>query len=206
MSSSPVSSKQPSDPAPDPDAFRAALRRERIAARQAMAPADRDRRSLLIERHLTALLQERQPATLAFCWPMRGEFDCRPLTVRLLATGWRACQPVVVANGAPMVFRPWTADAPMTRDSHGIPIPATAGIVVPDVVLLPLVAFDEAGYRLGYGGGYFDRTLAALTPRPLAIGVGFELARTASIVPQDHDIPLDAVVTEAGVFRFGATG
>ena len=73
--------------------------------------------------------------------------------------------------------------------------------MLPNIILLPLVAFDRQGFRLGYGGGYFDRTLAALVPRPLAIGVGFELARVADIRPQAHDLPLDAVVTEAGIVR-----
>jgi 5-formyltetrahydrofolate cyclo-ligase len=139
--------------------------------------------------------------TLAFCAPVRGEFDARPLVGELLARGWRAAMPVVVEAGAPMVFRAWTRDCAMAADRHGIPIPREGPQVDPDIVLLPLLAFDPAGYRLGYGGGYFDRTLAARTPRPRAIGVGFELGRVPDIRPQPHDIRLDAVVTEAGVFR-----
>ena len=107
--------------------------------------------------------------------------------------------PVVVAPNAPMNFRTWTPSSAMDSDRHGMPIPASGQTVVPDIVLLPLVAFDPQGFRLGYGGGYFDRTLAVLVPRPLTIGVGFELARVANIRPQAHDLPLDAVVTEAGV-------
>lgn len=110
--------------------------------------------------------------------------------------------PAVVGTDAPMTFRAWTADSAMIMDRHGIPIPADDAVLIPDVVLLPLVAFDARGFRLGYGGGYFDRTLAAIVPRPLAVGVGFELARVDSIHPQAHDIPLDAVVTEAGVDFF----
>ena len=90
----------------------------------------------------------------------------------------------------------------MTVGRYGIPIPADGATLIPDVVLLPLVAFDARGFRLGYGGGYFDRTLAGLVPRPFAIGVAFEVARVNSIRPQAHDIPLDAVVTEAGVDYF----
>jgi 5,10-methenyltetrahydrofolate synthetase len=182
----------------DPVIFRAELRQVKIAARQAMPPNDRARASALIEAHLSALLSG--PArVVAFCWPLRNEFDCRPLVERLLAAGWRAAQPVVVAPAAPMEFRAWTPATAMTTDRYGIPIPEGDGTVVPDVVLLPLVAFDEQGYRLGYGGGYFDRTLAVMTPRPLAIGVGFELARINSVQPQPHDIRLDAIVTETGM-------
>ena len=94
----------------------------------------------------------------------------------------------------------------MEEDRHGIPTPAIGDFVQPQALLIPLAAFDAAGFRLGYGGGYFDRTLAGLQPRPLAIGVGFELCRVASIHPEPHDERLDAVVTEAGVVTFGRTG
>ncbi len=90
----------------------------------------------------------------------------------------------------------------MTIDRYGIPIPADGAVLIPDVVLLPLVAFDRCGFRLGYGGGYFDRTLVAIVPRPFTVGIGFEVARVDTIQPQAHDIPLDAVVTEAGAEFF----
>ena len=186
----------------DPTAFRARQREAKIAARLAMPAAEHARASVTIENHLAELLSGRAAGSIAFCWPMRGEFDCRPLVIRLLAAGWRACQPVVAAQAAPMVFRQWASDSPMTVDRHGIPIPATEECAAPDVVLLPLVAFDEQGYRLGYGGGYFDRTLASIEPTPLAIGVGFELARVDSVRPEAHDIRLDAIVTEAGTRQF----
>lgn len=89
----------------------------------------------------------------------------------------------------------------MIADRFGIPVPAYGDFVVPDVLLLPLNAFDDAGYRLGYGGGYFDRTLASIVPRPLAIGVGFTIGRVASIAPQPHDQRLDLIVTEDGVLQ-----
>jgi 5,10-methenyltetrahydrofolate synthetase len=193
----------PADPSgnqePDSLAFRAELRQAKIAARLALSPLEHARASTFIETQLAAYLAEQPPGTIAFCWPLRNEFDCRPLVQRLLTQGWHACQPVVVAPNAAMAFRPWTPDTPMTTDRHGIPIPAESHTVVPDIVLLPLVAFDAQGYRLGYGGGYFDRTLAVLSPRPLALGVGFELARVDTVRPQPHDIRLDALVTEMGV-------
>ncbi len=148
------------------------------------------------------LLAARSPGVLAFCWPIRAEFDCRPLVRRLMDSGWRSCIPTVVEVSTPMTFRVWTPDSTMTVGRYGIPIPADGATLIPDVVLLPLVAFDARGFRLGYGGGYFDRTLAGLVPRPFAIGVAFEVARVNSIRPQAHDIPLDAVVTEAGVDYF----
>ena len=185
---------------PDPAAFRSIVRRERIAARLALPRAEHARASALIEAGLESMLSSWPAQVIAFCWPLRGEFDCRPLVERLLHRGWRAAQPVVIAPATPMVFRPWTPAAAMTTDHYGIPIPAGSDTLAPDVVLLPLVAFDAMGYRIGYGGGYFDRTLATLSPRPYAIGVGFELARMDSVFPADHDIRLDAIVTESGAF------
>jgi 5,10-methenyltetrahydrofolate synthetase len=194
----------------DSASFRTALRQEKIAARMALDPATHAELSAHLEAHLevhlnSLLLVQATAQTapvLAFCAPVRNEFDARPLVMRLIRQGWRAAMPVVIAPATPMIFRTWTPQAPMSRDRHGIPIPTAGEALVPGIVLLPLVAFDAAGYRLGYGGGYFDRTLAALAPRPLTIGVGFELARVPSIRPQAHDVPLDAVVTEAGIFRF----
>lgn len=179
--------------------FRAALRADKLVARMTL---DKDTHAALsnqIEAHLAALLAPLPAQTIAFCAPFRGEFDMRPLASLLIERGWRCAMPVVDAADAPMRFRGWTSGCAMDVDRFGIPVPANGDTRVPGIVLLPLVAFDPQGYRLGYGGGYFDRTLAAMVPRPLAIGVGFELARVDDIGPQSHDIRLDAVVTEAGI-------
>jgi 5-formyltetrahydrofolate cyclo-ligase len=195
-------SNQPSDPA----AFRCALRHEKIAARLRL-PAEQHRQaSSRILEHLAVLLTPLPPGVIAFCWPIRAEVDCTPLVAQLLGAGWRAAMPTVVATAKPMQFRAWSPDSAMTTDPHGIPVPATHQLANPDVVLLPLVAFDPAGYRLGYGGGYFDRTLADCVPRPLTLGVGFELSAVATIHPAAHDIPLAIVVTEAGVRQSKACG
>ena len=186
----------------DSSVFRAALRREKLAARMALDEKAHAALSARVEAHLAALLTSLPPQALAFCAPVRGEFDARPLVSLLIDRGWRAAMPVVETADAPMAFRIWTPSSTMDIDRHGIPIPLNGSAIVPDIVLLPLVAFDTRGFRLGYGGGYFDRTLAILVPRPRAIGVGFELARVADIRPQTHDMPLDAVVTEAGTLRF----
>ncbi|MBI5898014.1 MAG: 5-formyltetrahydrofolate cyclo-ligase [Rhodocyclales bacterium] len=185
----------------DSSVYRAALRRERLAARLALDGANHAALSASIEARLRVLLSALPPQTLAFCAPVRGEFDARGLATELLAEGWQAAMPVVVKPAAPMIFRAWSPASAMGADRHGVPIPAQGPELRPDIVLLPLVAFDAHCFRLGYGGGYFDRTLAARIPRPRTIGVGFELARVPDIRPQAHDIRLDAVVTEAGVFR-----
>lgn len=178
------------------DAWRAALRREMIARRQALPAEVHRQASTVILARLADRLQARQAGRVAFCWPIRGEVDCRSLIGQLLASGWQAAMPTVIAAQAPMEFRAWTPTCRMTSDPHGIPVPAERSLVIPDVVLLPLVAFDAAGYRLGYGGGYFDRTLAALRPRPLSIGVGFACVGVADLRPGPHDILLDEIITE----------
>ena len=103
-------------------------------------------------------------------------------------------------SNSPLEFREWTPHSEMIEDRYGIHVPARGDVLRPDAILMPLNGFDGAGYRLGYGGGYFDRSLAGMNPRPLAIGVGFELARLDSIRPQAHDLPMDFIVTEAGAF------
>lgn len=190
-------------------AFRAALRRQKLAAREALDAETHAALSAQLEVHLARLLErELTTATrvVAFCAPMRKEFDARPLISRLIAQGWIAVMPVVAIRDEPMTYRRWSPECAMTRDPHGIPIPApTAGLdlcAAPEIVLCPVVAFDEQGFRLGYGGGYFDRTLAQQTPRPIAVGVGFDLARAPSIRPQPHDYRLQVVVTERGVLYY----
>lgn len=190
--------------ATETSAYRAALRRERLAARLAIGSAALAAASASIEGHLAALLAPLPHGVLGFCAPVRNEFDARPLAGRLLDAGWTAAMPVVVAEASPMRFRAWTPSTAMGADRYGMPIPLDTGDAVPTVILLPLVAFDAQGFRLGYGGGYFDRTLASLAPRPLAVGVGFEVARCDDVRPQGHDVRLDLTVTEAGVVRHSA--
>lgn len=184
-------------------ALRKALRQAAIAARETLPATARAERSARIEIHLDALLETLAPRTLAFCWPWRGEVDLVAWTGRWLAADplRQAALPEVTGPAQPMRFRRWQPGDAMATDHHGIPVPAHGAWVEPDMILVPLNAFDAAGYRLGYGGGYFDRTLAALDPAPLCIGVAFELARTETTHPQPHDQPMDWIVTEAGSFR-----
>lgn len=183
---------------------RRALRRALIERRLALADAECARLSAIVCQHLRERFPELAGWRVAFCWPVHNEPDLRPLISAWRAAGapgFCALLPVVVAAGAPLAFRAWTPHSRLAADRYGIPTPADGDFLTPQALLMPLNAFDAAGYRLGYGGGFFDRTLAALKPAPLAIGVGFELARVASVVPEAHDVRLDAIVTEAGVFR-----
>ena len=175
--------------------------RARLIERRLAAPlAQRREWSGAIALHLSGLVTERAPETIGFYWPFKAEFDARPLIGRLLDAGLRVALPVVVAPKSPMEFRLWTPKAAMDIGVYDIPFPRERNVVVPDLVLAPLVGFDAAKYRLGYGGGYFDRTLAVMAPRPIAIGIGFELGRLATVYPQPHDLVMNTIVTEAGAF------
>lgn len=154
-----------------------------------------------IEAQLDLVLSDRPGITVGVYWPFQAEFDPRPLVARLIAQGFAAALPVVVDKKGPLEYRLWRPGDPLVDGVWGIPIPERRETVVPQAVLAPLVGFDRQCYRLGYGGGYFDRTLAALQPRPWAIGVGFELSRLDTIDPQSFDIPMDLIVTEAGLLH-----
>lgn len=186
--------------------WRQQLRRQMLARRMAMSPAAHAEAS----GRIVALLLSEFPALAqgitGFCWPIRQEPDVRPALVQWISQGGRAALPVVVAEQAPLAFREWLPEQALPLDRYGIPSPDQGELLHPHALLLPLNAFDAAGYRIGYGGGYFDRTLAAMTPRPLTIGVGFECCRVESIRPEAHDEPLDWLITEAGVFRAGGHG
>ncbi|MCX7898219.1 MAG: 5-formyltetrahydrofolate cyclo-ligase, partial [Rhodocyclaceae bacterium] len=147
---------------PQDAGVRQTLRRALLEWREGLPREAQSAAAERVNAYLLDWLGARAPTTIGFCWPMRGEIDCRPTIEALIARAWQAVIPVVVALAAPMEFRSWRPGAPMGKDPYGIPIPLTPPAPPPAVLLLPLVAFDAQGYRLGYGGGYFDRTLAAL--------------------------------------------
>ncbi len=181
--------------------WRRGERQRLLALRTGAAPAVRREWGRDIEARLRTELAERQAIVLGVYWPFQAEFDPRPLIDWLIAAGSAAALPAVVDKKGPLEYRAWRPGDPLVDGVWDIPVPERRDIVVPQAVLAPLVGFDWACYRLGYGGGYFDRTLAALTPRPLAIGVGFEFSLLDTIHPQPHDIAMDLIVTEACLRR-----
>lgn len=193
----------------DPDQTRDVARwrkAERIrlrAERDALSVAERQAAGVAIAAHLHRLIEDRfngaRGMTLSAYWPIKGEPDLRPLLARLHHEAVTVALPIVETKAAPLVFRRWTPETRMVRGDWNIPVPPPdAPVLTPDIALAPVVGWTLDGYRLGYGGGYFDRTLAALAPRPFTIGIGLDSARLETIFPQPHDIPLDAILTEAG--------
>ena len=178
-------------------AQRERLIRERSALDHETLERWRHRIDGFLERSFPGLAGRR----VAFCWPIRAEYDARHLAKTLRERGSLTALPVVVAPRQPLVFREWHPGVVLGSGPLGIPYPVGSELVVPTAMLLPMLGWDEAGYRLGYGGGFFDRTLASLPNKPVIIGVSYELARMPTIHPQTWDIPMDWVVTERGTYR-----
>ena len=182
-------------------AWRRAERQRLLAMRTAVPPPERRVWSHEIENRLRTLLSERPGIILGVYWPFQAEFDPRPLIDWMIAAGSSVALPAVIDKKGPLEYRLWRPGDKLVDGVWNIPIPERRDVVIPQAVLAPLVGFDPECYRLGYGGGYFDRTLAAFSPRPLAIGVGFELSVMQTIYPQDFDVPMDLIVTEACLRR-----
>jgi len=182
-------------------AWRKSERERLIAARLAAGAEQREAWSAAIAESLLRIIGPIDGRIVSAYWPFRGEPDLRPFMRRVTELGGTCALPVVIEKAMPLAFRSWAEGQPLARGVWNIPVPAGGAPVVPDVAIAPVVGFDRQCYRLGYGGGFFDRTLAALTPRPRVFGVGYELQALETIHPLDHDIPMLAIVTEQGVHR-----
>ena len=147
-------------------------------------------------------------AVVSGYWPIRDEADPRALMAALAGKGHVLALPRVAERGAPLVFHRWSPGDATLIDMFGLTEPlASAEIVAPSVLLVPLLAFDAAGTRLGYGGGYYDRTLATLRDagKIVAVGIAYAGQEVGELLRREHDEPLDAVVTEKGYRRFHQT-
>jgi len=194
------------DDADDLRQWRKAQRAELLARRLAALGELRHRWSTAITRWLLDGFPLLQTMVVGLYWPFQGEFDPRFAIRRLRERGATAALPVVLQKGMPLEFRAWWPGVPTAPGVFDLPVPQGTRVLQPQALLIPPVGFDTQGYRLGYGGGYFDRTLAALAPHPLKIGVAFELSRIATIRPQAYDIPMDFIVTEAGIHHASDRG
>ena len=181
--------------------WRKAERERLIAERMAVPAATLESWRQRMDSYLLRSFPGLAHCRLAFCWPIKGEYDARHIARTLRERGALTALPVVVAPKTPLVFREWHPGVKLVNGPLDIPFPADSPEIAPDVVLLPMNGWDRMGYRLGYGAGFFDRTLAAADKKPVVIGVTYELARLESIHPQPWDIPMDYVVTERGVYR-----
>lgn len=183
--------------------WRKAQRERWIAWRTAVADTERAAWGEQMTGFLKPLLPSPQGMVAGFCWPFKAEFDARYVIRQWREQGAVAALPEVTGKGQPLRFSQWWPGAPMKRGVYDIPVPDGTPVVLPDIAIVPMNACDGRGYRLGYGGGYFDRTLAALERRVVAIGVTWDACRVTSIFPQGHDIAMDLIVTQRGVYSAG---
>jgi 5,10-methenyltetrahydrofolate synthetase len=176
--------------------WRKAERKRLLDARLALTPEVRQASSARVASVLDRTIGKVSGRIIGSYWPFRGELDLRNWSIRLVERGGRIALPVVIRKGWPLEFRVWAPGDPLERGMWNILVPSRGPSVQPDVLIAPLVGFDDANYRLGYGGGFFDRTLAAMSRRAFVVGVGFASSNVPTIYPQPHDIPMDAIVTD----------
>ncbi|MGM0560343.1 MAG: 5-formyltetrahydrofolate cyclo-ligase [Pseudomonadota bacterium] len=188
-----------------PDESKKSLRRKAAARRSRASEESGPDAALRLAENLLGRKELANAGWVSSYWPMRDEIDPRPAMEALNAKGVGLCLPVVTGNAQPLVFRAWQPGDRLVREAFGTSVPEpSAAEQVPDILLVPLLAFDSEGYRLGYGGGFYDRTLEKLRAErgTLAIGLGFAWQHMDFLPRGPHDQKLDMIVTEQGVQAF----
>ncbi|MBE7733232.1 5-formyltetrahydrofolate cyclo-ligase [Devosia faecipullorum] len=184
---------------------KAALRKQAHVARAALSAEARGEAASTVAHLFFEDIAYGPEDVIAGYWRIRDELDCQPILIRLMDGGQKVVLPVVEGEGKPLDLRVWEADQPLYEAGFGTLAPSDlAPRAEPDLVLMPLLGFDAAGTRLGYGGGYYDRTLASIGKKPLLVGLAFACQELPHIPREPHDVPLDAVITEQGVRFFEA--
>jgi 5,10-methenyltetrahydrofolate synthetase len=176
-----------------------ALRKRLVEERLALT--DRDVRCDLLQRVMRIWLVNRPDHVIGAYWPIKGEFDPLPALHRWKEDGELLDEPQPRRIGLPVVdklhgtltFHAWFPGCPMEEDAYGIPKPKGTEVIVPTLLFVPCVGYGIGGFRLGYGGGFYDRTLATLQPRPYTVGLGFTQGFLDELEPEAHDMPLDAI-------------
>ena len=186
--------------------WRKKKRIELLACREAVTNNDRTRWSI----EVSSLLEHGFPilckSTVGFYWSYRGEYDPQPTMSALQTRGAVLALPEIEGKEKPLYFRRWWKEAPMKIGAYNIPVTDNTERVTVNALIVPMLGFDTKGYRLGYGAGYYDRTISGMNPRPLLIGVAFEILRLEDIYPRPHDVAMDFIVTEAGIFQVSKQG
>jgi len=182
-----------------------ALRKRLVEQR--MSLPDRAQRADLLQRVMRIWLVGRPDAVIGAYWPIKGEFDPLPALHRWKEDGELQGESQLRRIGLPVVdklhgtlkFHAWFPGCPMEEDAYGIPKPRDTEVVVPTLLFVPCVGYGPGGFRLGYGGGFYDRTLAQLQPKPYTVGLGYACGFLPDLDPEPHDVPLDALLNELGV-------
>ena len=193
---------------PARSAQKAAWRKKLVAERLRLE--DRLARNEALQRVMRVGLVERAATVIGAYWPITGEFDPLPALFRWQEAGMEADAaaasrrrmiglPVINKEDKTLAFHRWYPGCEMEEDAYGIPKPKATELVQPTLLFVPCVGYGPGGYRLGYGGGFYDRTLAALSPRPFTVGLGYTSAFLPELEPESHDLPLDAILNDNGV-------
>jgi len=182
----------------DKQAKRKLQRTRLIEARKALA--DREQLEAALQVRVAQWLRQAGVHSVGYYFPIRGEPDLRGVIERWLALDAHHVAALPVVRRDELEFHAWSADAPLLSGSFGIPVPAHGRVVQPECLLVPCVAFDRQRFRLGYGGGYYDRTLANLAPWPMVVGIAFDISKVDSIDAEPHDVSMDVVLTDAAQY------
>ena len=185
------------------DEAKATLRQQARATRAAILNSTRGDAAKAVADHFFEAVTLAPGDIVAGYWRIKDEMDCQPILIRLMDSLQPVCLPVVLGDDLPLELRLWEQGAPLYEAGFGTLAPSElAPQVEPDVILVPLLGFDKRGTRLGYGGGYYDRTLAKLSKKPRLIGLAFAAQELDTVPREPHDIPLDAIITENGARTF----
>ena len=188
---------------PDCEEAKAALRLKARKARAAILNTTRPAPARAVAAHFFDAVPLAPTDIVAGYWRIKDEMDCQPILVRLMDGLQPVCLPVVVGDEQPLELRLWEQGAPLYEAGFGTLAPSELSPQVePDVIIMPLLGFDKRGTRLGYGGGYYDRTLERLSRRPRLVGIAFAAQELDDIPREAHDVPLDIIITEAGARHF----
>ncbi len=187
------------DAADDVKAWRNQERQRLIGLRRSIEKAERRMLDAGIASGLDTLLPASGGKVVAVYWPIRGEPDLRDWYADAAARGTELALPVVTGKDQPLVFLPWRPGDALVPGALKIPVPAQGDPVRPDIIVSPLVGFDQDRHRLGNGGGYYDRTLASYETKPLTLGVGYQRCALRTIYPQSFDVPMDCIITEDSI-------
>jgi 5-formyltetrahydrofolate cyclo-ligase len=188
---------------------RKALWRQQLVAERLHLP-DRLARAEALQRVLRVWLVDRPDVVIGAYWPIKGEFDPLPALFRWQEAGMEADAlnarqkrriglPVINKIDRTLSFYTWYPGCPMEEDAYGIPKPKDTELIQPTLLFVPCVGYGPGGYRLGYGGGFYDRTLVQLQPRPFTVGLGYTHGFLPDLEPEPHDVPLDAILNDNGV-------
>jgi 5-formyltetrahydrofolate cyclo-ligase len=188
---------------PKVEEAKAALRIKARATRAAILNSTRADSAKAAAVNFFQAVELKPSDVVAGYWRIKDEMDCQPILIRLMDSNQPVCLPVVLGDDEPLELRLWEQGTPLYEAGFGTLAPSElAPLVEPDVILMPLLGFDSRGTRLGYGGGYYDRTLVKLSKKPRLVGLAFAAQEFDEIPREAHDVPLDMIVTEAGARSF----